>query len=160
RPSVLWCAHLFVLLGQVRHDMHPSWIEPEEKWLAILSCLVKKLQRVCQYLVVNCLHAFWAQFARIFDFLFSDFAPARLNCRTVDIRCPAVDHVARTNRCLECRWVVGMARVLHGVQVVQIPVELIETMHRRQELVSITEMVLAELPCCVAHRFKRGGDGR
>ena len=52
-----------------------------------------------------------------------------------------------------------MGRVLHGVEVVQVAEELIEAMDRRQELVEVAQVVLAELPGGVTHRLECGGDG-
>src|SRR5450755_514735 len=51
-------------------------------------------------------------------------------------------------------------RVLHRVEMIEIPKELIESMHRRQISVQIAQMVLAELARFIALRLKRGGDGR
>ena len=53
-----------------------------------------------------------------------------------------------------------MAGVFHRVEVIEIAVELIEAVHRRQELVQVAQVVLAELTGGVAHRLQRGGDGR
>ena len=50
-----------------------------------------------------------------------------------------------TARSRACR-VVGVLRVLLGVQVVEVPEELVEAVHGRQELVPVPEVVLAELP--------------
>ena len=159
-PAVLRCAPLLVLLRQMRDDMHPGRVEPEEERLAVLPCLVEELERVRQYLVVDRLHAFRAEFARIFDFLFSDLAPARLHGGIVHVRRPTMDHVARTHGGLECRRVVGMAGVLHRVQVIEVAVEFIEAMQRGQELVQVAQMVLAELAGGVAHRLEHGGGRR
>ena len=121
------------------------------------SCLVEELERVRQYLVVDRLHAFRTEFARIFDFLFPDFAPARLHSGIVHVRRPAMDHVARTDGGLECRRVIGMAGVLHRVQVIEVAVEFIEAVQRGQELVQVAQMVLAELAGGVAHGLEHGG---
>ena len=47
--------------------------------------------------------------------------------------------------------------VRHGVEVVQVAEELVEAVHRRQVLVQVAEVVLAELPGGVALRLQRGG---
>ena len=46
--------------------------------------------------------------------------------------------------------IVGILRLLLGVQVVQVPEELVEAVHRRQELVLVPQVVLPELPRRVA----------
>ena len=56
--------------------------------------------------------------------------------------------------------VVGVARVLHRVEVVEVAEELVEAVDRRQELVEVAQVVLAELAGRVAHRLQRRGDGR
>ena len=53
-----------------------------------------------------------------------------------------------------------MAGVFHCVQVIEIAEELVEAVHRGQELVAIAQVVLAELASGVAHRLERGRDGR
>ena len=47
--------------------------------------------------------------------------------------------------------IVGMRRVFHRVEVIEVAEELVEAVHGRQELVVIAEMVLAELAGGVAH---------
>ena len=44
-----------------------------------------------------------------------------------------------------------MAGVFHRVEVIEIAEELVEAVHRRQELVLVAKMVLAELAGGVAH---------
>jgi hypothetical protein len=41
--------------------------------------------------------------------------------------------------------VVHLLRLLFGVEVVQVPVELVESMHGRQVVVAVPEMVLPDL---------------
>src|SRR5262245_18491006 len=60
-PAVLWRAHLFVLVRQVRHDMHARWVQPEKEGLAVLPCLVDKLEGISEDLIVHGFHAFRTQ---------------------------------------------------------------------------------------------------
>ena len=46
-----------------------------------------------------------------------------------------------------------MTGVLHCIEVIEIPVELIEAVQRRQELIEVAQMVLAELAGGVTHGF-------
>ena len=46
-----------------------------------------------------------------------------------------------------------MARVFHRVEVIEVAVELVEAVHRWQEFVAVTEVVLAELTRRVSHRL-------
>jgi hypothetical protein len=52
-----------------------------------------------------------------------------------------------------------MEGVFHCIEVIQITPELVEAMDGRQELIAITEMIFAELPCSVAHRLQHCCDG-
>ena len=57
------------------------------------------------------------------------------------------------------RVVVGLGLLL-GVEVVEVAEELVEAVHRRQVLVAVAEVVLAELAGDVALRLEQVGDGR
>src|SRR5258708_36710976 len=70
-----------------------------------------------------------------------------------------MDHVARANDVQQVLRIVGMRRIFHRIEVIQVAEELVEAMHRRQKLVLVAKVVLAELPSGVAHSFQRGGDG-
>ena len=54
----------------------------------------------------------------------------------------------------------AILRVLLGVEVVEIAEELVEAMYRRQILVAVAEMVLAELAGGIAERLEQFGDRR
>ena len=74
----------------------------------------------------------------------------------------AVEDAARAEFGAE-RRVLRIVRVLGlllGVQVVEVAEELVEAVHGRQELVAVTEMVLAELAGGVAERLEQLGEGR
>jgi hypothetical protein len=73
-----------------------------------------------------------------------------------------MQHAAGPNCFLERRvlGIVGQFGFFFGVQVVEIAEELVEAVHRRQVLVPIAEMVLAELAGGVAERLQQLGDGR
>ena len=98
--------------------------------------------------------------ARPRDLLLADLAPARIDGRVVGVGRPGVQHVARADLVLEVLRIVGMERVLHRVEVIEVAEELVEAVHRRQKFVAVAEMVLAELAGGVAHGFERRGDGR
>src|SRR5277367_2942078 len=121
----------------MREDMHARRVEPEEERLVVLPSLVHERKRIRQYLVIHGLHAFWTEFAAILDPLLADLPPARLVGRVVDIGCPTVNDVARPDLFLQRRWVIRMARVLHRVKMVEVTIELVKTVHRRQELVQV-----------------------
>ena len=60
----------------------------------------------------------------------------------------------------EFTGIVLMLRLLFGVQVIEIAVELVEAMVRRQMLVTIAQVVLAELARGIAASLEQAGDSR
>ena len=54
--------------------------------------------------------------------------------------------------------IIGMRRIFHRVEVIQVAEELVEAVDGGQELIQIAEMILAELAGGVALRFERGGN--
>ena len=52
------------------------------------------------------------------------------------------------------RRIVALLRLLLGVEVVEVAEELVEAVHRRQELVAVAEVVLAELARGVSLRLR------
>ena len=79
--------------------------------------------------------------------------------RVVLIGRPAVNHVARADFVQQFLRIGGVRRVFHRVEVIEVAEELVEPVNRGQELVEITEVVLAELARGVAHGLEHGGDG-
>src|SRR5262249_11746780 len=154
RPAVLRGTHLLIFFRQVGDNVHPGWVEPEEERLPLLSRLIEELERVGEDFFVYSLHAIWTQRTCVLDPLLTDLAPARLFCGVIYIRRPTVHHVARADCCLGCRWIVWMTRIFHGIQMVKITEKFIEAVNGWDELVQITEVVLAELSCGVPHGFE------
>ena len=75
---------------------------------------------------------------------------------------PAVQHASGSEPLLELRVlrIVRVLRLFLGIQVIEVAEELVEAVHRRQELVLVAQMVLAELAGGVAQRLQQFGDGR
>src|SRR3954470_514091 len=69
-----------------------------------------------------------------------------------------MNHVAWTKRIQQLLRVSGVRWIFHRIEVIQVAEELIETVYRRQKLVFIAKVVLAELASCVAHSLEGGGD--
>ena len=159
RPAVLRVAQRLVFRREMRHDVHARRVEPDEERLAVLLGLVHEIDGKVANLVVHGLHALGIERAGVLDLLLADLAPARLLGRIVDVGRPAVDHVARADDVQQVLRIVGMRRVFHRVEVVKVAEEFVEAVHRRQELVLVAEMVLAELAGGVAHGLQHGGDG-
>ena len=113
-------------------------------FLSVLR-LVDEGQRLVADLLVDGLHPLRIERARVLDLLLADLAPARLDGRIVGVGRPGMDHVARPDDVQQILRIVRVRRVLHRVEVVEVAEELVEPVHRRQELVEVAEVVLAEL---------------
>src|SRR6266851_751 len=73
-----------------------------------------------------------------------------------------MEHAPGPKSRFECRirWIVGEFRFLFRIQVIEVAEELVESVHGRQELIAIAEMVLAKLTGGVTERLEQFGDGR
>ena len=130
--------------------MHAGRVPPDEEWLAVAVGLLHELQARVEELLVHRLHALGRQGAGVLDLL-----------RSVRIG-PAVQHTARPELLLELGIfrVVRALRLLLRVQVVEVAEELVEAVDRGQELVAVTQVVLAELAGDVTQGLEKVGDRR
>jgi hypothetical protein len=106
-------------------------------------------------LVVARLHALLRQRSGVLDLLLADAAEAHVDRVVVGVGRPAMHHAARTEFLVEFREVlrirpVGQLGFFFRVQVIEIAKKLIEAVGRRQKLVAVSEVVLAELSGRVA----------
>ena len=146
-------------------EVHVRGVDPAEERLAGLVLPPDPVLRRGDELVVAGLHPLLGQRAGVLDPLLADPAPARVLGVVVGVRRPAVQHAARPEPVPEVRVllvvrVVRLLRLLLRVEVVEVAVELVEAVHRRQELVPVAEVVLAELARRVAVVLQQLGDGR
>ena len=71
-----------------------------------------------------------------------------------------MDEVARAYRVFPLGRIGVVERILHRVEVIEVAEIFIETMVGRQHMVTVAQMVLAELPGFIAQRLEGVGDGR
>ena len=137
-------------------------IEPREERLLVPVRAVDEVERRCEKLLVHRLHAFLGKRAGVVAALLAPLAETRILARRIGDGRRASQDAARTEAQLELHvlWIVGVLRLVLGVQVVEIAEELIETMNGRQKLVAVAEMVLAELSGHVALRLEQLGERR
>ena len=140
-------------------------VHPAEERLAPPVLALDVVARGRRELVVTRLHALSRQRSRVLDSLLPDAAPARVLLRVVFRRRPAAQHAAGAESLAEpfeavLRRVVRVLRILLGVQVVEVPEELVEAVNGREELVPIAEVVLAELRSGIAVVLEELGDRR
>jgi len=70
-----------------------------------------------------------------------------------------MNHVARTDNIQQILRIVGMRRVFHRIEVIQIAKEFVESVNAGQKLILVAQMVLAELTSGIAHGLEDRGDG-
>ena len=154
---------MYLFVG-MRPDVDGRRVEPDEERLAVLALAVEVVEGLGEHLAVEGLHALAGQLSVVLDLLLADAAELRVDRRVVHGRRPGVQHVARPHLrqvggVLLAR-VVELLRLLLGVQVVEVAVPLVEAVHRRQELVAVAQVVLAELRGVVSDRLQDFREGR
>jgi hypothetical protein len=137
----------------MRAEVHVRGVHPGEEGLAGLVLTLDEVDRRIDDLVVDRLHPLPGQRARVLDLVLS--APGD----------PAPQDPARPEALTEVRVllrvrVIGVLRLLLGIQVVEVAEELVEAVGRRKVLVAVAEVVLAELARRVSERLQELGDGR
>ena len=145
-----------------RPDVHAARIEPDEERLLVPVRAVDEVDRGFEEFLVDRLHALLGERSGVLAFLLAPGAEARIVARRVGRGRNAFHDAARTELRLEggILRIVGVLRLVLGVQVIEVAEELVEAVHRRQEFVAVAEMVLAELPGRIALRLEQIGDGR
>ena len=125
-----------VLRPHMGAEMHARGVPPNEEGHACLLLPVDEVQRRLRGLLVHGLHALLGQRASVLDLL----CPVRIR--------PGVQDTARAELLPEfgVLRVVQVLRFFLGIQVVEVAEELVEAVHRRQVLVTVALVVLAELP--------------
>ena len=131
---------LVAMLGaHMSAQVHAGAVEPAEERLVGLGLPLDEVDARRPSLVVDRLHALAGQRAGVLDRLLADPAAARVLGRVVDVGGLAAQHAARAEHLLEIGVprVVGVLRLLLGVEVIQIAEELVEAVYRRQVLVFV-----------------------
>jgi hypothetical protein len=125
---------------------------------------VDKLLGRLEELGVHSFHALAGQGTGVLAALPAHPAKLRIFGGVVLVRRPAVQYTPRPKLLLERRilhaGVVELLRLFFGVEMVKVAVELVEAVHSRQELVTVPEVILAELSRRVAERLQHLGQGR
>ena len=158
RPAILRVARRVPFLREMGDDVHAGRVEPDEEGLVVGFGLIYELQGEIADFVVHGFHALGIKCAGVLDLLLADLAPARHLGRVVHVGRPGMNHVARADDVQQILGVVGMRRVFHRVQVVQVAEELVEAVDGGQEFIEVAEVILAELAGGVAQLFERGGN--
>src|SRR5262245_45217043 len=110
-----------------------------------------------EQVILDRLHAFTGQWSSVLDGLLAHATKALVFGWIVSRRRLALQDATRGKELLEhgvVFGIVGLFGLFLRVQVVEISVELIESMHGRQILVPIAEVILADLRRHVTERFQ------
>ena len=142
--------------------MHARRVEPAEERLARRLLPLHEVDGRGRGLVVDRLHALLGERAGVLDGLLADLAEARIDRRVVAVGRLAPEHAARpelgeVGRILR---IVRQLRLFLGVEVVEVAEELVEAVDRRQRLVAVADVVLAELAGGVAEVLEQAADRR
>ena len=122
-------------------DMHAGRVPPKKERLVRFCLPLHEIECARCELLVDCLHTLTSEWPGIFD-------------SSVRER---LDDTARPELPFEL-WIlriVLMFRLFFGVEMIQVPEKLIEAVVRRQMLVQIAQMILAELPSGIAMRLEK-----
>ena len=135
-------------------EVHMGGVEPHEEGLSGSHRITDEALGLHQEFIIGRLHALARERAGALDPL----AAVAVG--------PAVQHAAGSEALAEVgelrivfSGVIAQFRFFFGVEVVEVAEELVEAVHRRQMLVAIAEMVLAELAGAVALGLEQLGDG-
>src|SRR5262245_60967912 len=111
--------------------------------------------------VVDGFHALFGKRSGVLDSLLPNLSEARVDGLILLIGGHTFEHPAWAEFSLERRifGIVGPLGLFFGIQMIKVAEELIQPMHRRQELVAVAEMVLAELTGGIAERLQSLRDG-
>ena len=131
----------------MREHVHARGVEVAEPRHVLLGLARHEVEGGGQELLVHRLHPLPGQWACVLDGLLANLPEHRIDGRIVLVGRLALEDAAGAESGLEL-GVLGVVDILGlflGVEVIEIPEELIDAMHRRQVLVAIAKMVLAEL---------------
>src|SRR4029453_11608892 len=115
--------------------------------------------------VVDRFHPLFCKWAGVMDGLPADPAEALVDRRVIGVGGLAVQYAARTEPFAKVRKIlrvriIGQFRLFLGIQVVEVAVELVETVDRRQIFIAVAEVVLADLRGRISQWLQELGNGR
>ena len=149
---------------QVRPHVHARGVEPDEPGLVCPGLLLDEPLGLLRDLGVEGLHALLGERTRVLAALLAPRAEALVvGLRAHLVGGVAVEDAPGAELLLEpgdVIRIVGILRLLLGVEVVEVAEELVEAVDGRKELVAVTEVVLPELAGGVAPGLEQLGDRR
>lgn len=136
------------LVGDVGEHVHAARREPHEERVPGVLRGIHVREAGRHELLVHPLHPLSGQLPGVGDALPADLAEARVDGLVVDVGRPRVQHPAGPEVLLERRVgrVVDALSLLLGVEVVQVPEELVEAVNGGQVLVATPRWFLPNWP--------------
>ena len=146
----------------MRPVVHARGVVPEKERLARLDRAIHEIERVGEQFAFHRFHAFPAERTGVRAYLLAHPAKARIFCPVVFVARLAVEHAARAEPRGEFRilWIVFILRFFFRVQVIEVSKKLVEPVNRRQELIPVAQVVLANLGRRITfglEQFSQGG---
>ncbi len=143
-------------------EMHVGKVHPDKGRLARLVLPLNEVHGPGSDVIVDGFHPLPGERTRVGAHLLADPAEARVHGRVVFVGGLAIHHAtgAELGQELRALRIIGEFRLFFGVEVVQVSVELVKAVHGGQVLVSIAEVVFAELAGRIALGFQKRCNGR
>ena len=141
---------------QMGVEVHARGRQPGKPGRAGFRVAFDEVHGAADELLVGGLHALLGQRTGVLALLHAHRAEARIIDVARGVGGLAVEHAARTELGTELRVlrVVRVLRLFLCIQVIEVAIELVEAMHRRQELIAVAEVVLTELAGGVTQRLQ------
>ena len=139
----------------MRKDVHARRIEIAEPRRSRRLLTADEILGSREKFLVDRFHALGVERAGIFDRLLADTPKNGIYCRIILIGGLGLENAARPELRAEAGVlrIVGIFRLLFGIEVIEVAEEFVEAVHGRQMLVAISQVVLAELAGSIAERF-------
>ncbi len=144
-----------VLFLDVGTEVHARAVPPGKPRLALAMIALDEFHGRGEGFLVDGFHALLGQRTGVDDGLRAVAVGHRLEYAA---RAPLLEESLAVRQHDVAR-IIPVFGFLFGIQVIQVSEKFVETVVGRQMLVTVTEMVLAELPGRIAERFHHRGDG-
>jgi hypothetical protein len=156
---------------EVGPNMHARRVIPKEKRLARLDRTIHEVERATDEFVVRILHAelgvwvhvrVWRKWTSVRNRLLANPAPSWILGRVIYFAGLAIHDISRAELGPERRSlrIIILVRLLHGVEMIEDAIKLVEAVNRRQEFIAVSQMVLANLRRGVTVWFEKFGNRR
>ena len=142
--------------------MHTRGVVPEHEGLPALARTIHEVHRTRHQIVLNRRHAFAVERTAVPDGLLADAAEPGVHGGVIFVGRFTFKYPAWSEQRLELLTalrIVVLLGLFLGIEVIEVSVEIVETVNGRQILVTVAEVVLARLTGHVSQRLEQISDG-